>query len=260
MPEGADPMDVRYNTITWIHRSTRGWSYGGSINDPQFSLFGLIVKVIGNLFTKIVTAPFSLLAGGGDNKDLSSVAFQPGTAVLAEGEQASIDKMAKALADRPALNLTVAGQADAQAEAAAMQRAALEQRIRDEQRRERARGSLGSATAADAPLPPLTPEQRTQIVKALYTDAALPDKPRNAIGMLQELPLADMEARLAAAVPVDDAAARTLAVQRSSAVREAFIAKGLGSERLFLAAPDAKAAPADNAPARPQALLTVAPK
>jgi hypothetical protein len=35
MPEGADPMDVRYNTITWIHRSTRGWSYGGSINDPR---------------------------------------------------------------------------------------------------------------------------------------------------------------------------------------------------------------------------------
>lgn len=35
MPEGADPMDVRYNTITWIHRSTRGWSYGASITDPR---------------------------------------------------------------------------------------------------------------------------------------------------------------------------------------------------------------------------------
>ncbi|HXH07642.1 MAG TPA: zinc-dependent metalloprotease, partial [Vicinamibacterales bacterium] len=35
MPEGADPMDVRYNTITWVHRSTRGWSYGASIADPR---------------------------------------------------------------------------------------------------------------------------------------------------------------------------------------------------------------------------------
>ena len=35
MPEGADPMDVRYNTITWVHRSTRGWSYGNSITDPR---------------------------------------------------------------------------------------------------------------------------------------------------------------------------------------------------------------------------------
>jgi hypothetical protein len=35
MPEGADPMDVRYNTITWVHRSTRGWSYGSAISDPR---------------------------------------------------------------------------------------------------------------------------------------------------------------------------------------------------------------------------------
>ena len=35
MPEGADPMDVRYNTITWVHRSTRGWSYGSSVSDPR---------------------------------------------------------------------------------------------------------------------------------------------------------------------------------------------------------------------------------
>lgn len=35
LPDGADPMDVRYNTITWIHRSTRGWSYGASVTDPR---------------------------------------------------------------------------------------------------------------------------------------------------------------------------------------------------------------------------------
>jgi hypothetical protein len=35
MPEGADPMDVRYNVIQWVHRSTRGWSYGGGVVDPR---------------------------------------------------------------------------------------------------------------------------------------------------------------------------------------------------------------------------------
>ncbi len=35
MPADADPMDVRYNLIQWVHRSTRGWSYGGSIMDPR---------------------------------------------------------------------------------------------------------------------------------------------------------------------------------------------------------------------------------
>lgn len=35
MPEGADSMDARYNIVQWVHRSTRGWSYGGSITDPR---------------------------------------------------------------------------------------------------------------------------------------------------------------------------------------------------------------------------------
>jgi len=35
LPDDADPMDVRYNTIQWVHRSTRGWSYGDSIVDPR---------------------------------------------------------------------------------------------------------------------------------------------------------------------------------------------------------------------------------
>jgi hypothetical protein len=35
MPEGADPMDLRYNVIQWVHRATRGWSYGASVTDPR---------------------------------------------------------------------------------------------------------------------------------------------------------------------------------------------------------------------------------
>ena len=35
LPEGADPMDARYNVIQWVHRSTRGWSYGSTVTDPR---------------------------------------------------------------------------------------------------------------------------------------------------------------------------------------------------------------------------------
>jgi len=35
LPDDADPLDVRYNVIQWVHRSTRGWSYGSSIDDPR---------------------------------------------------------------------------------------------------------------------------------------------------------------------------------------------------------------------------------
>jgi hypothetical protein len=35
LPDDADPLDVRYNVIQWVHRSTRGWSYGNSVTDPR---------------------------------------------------------------------------------------------------------------------------------------------------------------------------------------------------------------------------------
>lgn len=35
LPAGADPMDVRYNMVNWVHRSARGWSYGSSVSDPR---------------------------------------------------------------------------------------------------------------------------------------------------------------------------------------------------------------------------------
>ncbi|HLH03418.1 MAG TPA: zinc-dependent metalloprotease [Bryobacteraceae bacterium] len=43
LPPDADPMDVRYNVVQWVHRSTRGWSYGNSLMDPRT---GEIVKGI----------------------------------------------------------------------------------------------------------------------------------------------------------------------------------------------------------------------
>jgi hypothetical protein len=35
LPEGVSPLDIRYNVINWVHRSTRGWSTGGSVTDPR---------------------------------------------------------------------------------------------------------------------------------------------------------------------------------------------------------------------------------
>jgi hypothetical protein len=35
LPEDADPMDLRYNVINWVHRATRGWSFGNSVVDPR---------------------------------------------------------------------------------------------------------------------------------------------------------------------------------------------------------------------------------
>lgn len=60
LPADADPMDVRYNIINWIHRSTRGWSYGASITDPRT---GEILKGHVNLGSLRVRQDFLIAEG-----------------------------------------------------------------------------------------------------------------------------------------------------------------------------------------------------
>ena len=66
LPAEADPLDIRYNVIQWVHRSTRGWSYGHSVSDPRtgqiikghVSLGSLRVRQ-DQLIAEALTAPFT---------------------------------------------------------------------------------------------------------------------------------------------------------------------------------------------------------
>jgi len=60
LPADADPMDARYNMINWVHRSTRGWSYGGGIVDPRT---GEMIKGNVTLGSLRVRQDFTLAAG-----------------------------------------------------------------------------------------------------------------------------------------------------------------------------------------------------
>jgi hypothetical protein len=60
LPEGADPMDIRYNVILWTHRSTRGWSYGSSIVDPRS---GEIVRGVVNLGSLRLRQDYTIAQG-----------------------------------------------------------------------------------------------------------------------------------------------------------------------------------------------------
>ncbi|MGH7731633.1 MAG: DUF5117 domain-containing protein, partial [Candidatus Eiseniibacteriota bacterium] len=65
LPPGADPLDVRYNMIQWVHRATRGWSYGGGIVDPRT---GEMIKghvTLGSLRIRQDRMIFEGLAGTG---------------------------------------------------------------------------------------------------------------------------------------------------------------------------------------------------
>ena len=226
----------------------------GSINDPQFSVGGVIWQVVGNLLTKALTAPFALLAGGGRD-DLSLVEFEPGTAVMTAGGASAVDKVAKALTERPALRMTVTGAADPVSERDAYQRAAIDTRLRAEGRRDALRAGA-AASAASAP-PPLSADERNRLLEQVYKNTDLPDKPKNALGIAKSVPAPEMEALLKSRVVVTSEAARELALQRGIAVRDALIAKGLPNERLFLAAPKLRASGEEDAAWTPRVQLTL---
>jgi hypothetical protein len=226
----------------------------GSLNDPQFSVGGIVVKLIVNLLVKAVTSPFSLLAGGSGSggPDMSAIEFRPGTAVSTEASAAALDKIAGALADRPALQVTITGSADPQAEREAWQRETIEARLHTMARDD----ALHAGTASAASDAALTPANRSALLKTLYKQTRLPDKPRNLVGLAKDLPDAEMEALLSRNVAVNDEAMRQEALARAIAVRDALTAKGISTDRLFLAAPSLHAA--DATPWTPRATLALA--
>lgn len=205
----------------------------GSLNDPQFRLAPIIFKLIFNLIGKAITAPFSLLAGalGGGGDELSQVAFAPGSAVLNDEGRQRLDKIAKALADRPALQLTVIGHSDLEAERSGLRRARLDAQVLAEKRRALAR-SGGAVTGTVV----VTPAEYPALLKEVYKRADI-SKPRNLIGMAKDIPVPEMEALLLAAIPVTADTVRELAVARGVAVKDYLASRELPEDRMFLGAP-----------------------
>ena len=209
----------------------------GSLNDPQFSLGPVIVKVIVNVIVKAITAPFSLLANafGGGGEELSTVGFAPGSAELRPEAKAGLDKVAKALADRPSLQLTVVGTSSVEAEREGFKRERLDALVRAEKRRITVKEG-GTTSAAVS----ISPAEYPELLKEVYKRADMP-KPRNLIGLAKDLPVPEMEKLLLADIKVNDDAMRELAVQRGVAVKDYLASRDLPPERLFLGA--AKAVP-----------------
>ena len=224
----------------------------GSLNDPQFSLGGVIWKVITNLVAKAVTAPFALLSSafGGGGSELSTVEFAPGTAVLAAPAKESLDKVAKALLERPALSLTVTGESRLDAEREGWKRDRLKQFLRSEKRRQ----AIAAGAAATAEV--VVAEAETPaLLKEVYRRADIA-KPKNALGFAQDVPPAQMEALLLASIVIPDDAMQQLAVRRGVAVRDYLASRQLPTTRLFLGAP--RQARADDAGWTPRADLKLA--
>lgn len=220
----------------------------GSLSDPQFSIGGLVVKVIVNLIVKAVTSPFALLGSlFGSDADLDHVAFEPGRASLGDTARGKLDTLGKALADRPALKIEVTGRTDRATDVEGYRRALLDNKVK-------------AVKAAKTKVPVdevvVDPAEYPDLLERVYKAASFP-KPRNIVGLTKSLPVGEMETLLLTNTEVSDEDLRLLGLARAQAVKDYLAQQAkIDDARLFVIAPNTmaktgeKASDARTSPAR----------
>lgn len=205
----------------------------GRTDDPKLSIWGLVWQVVVNLFVKAATSPFAILSSMmGSSEDLSAVAFAPGSSTLAPTEQQKLSLLAKALADRPALKVEIKGFVDREKDAEGYRHELLNRKIRQEKLLELTK-SKGANGTLSIDMITIQPQEYSQYLKAVYQKEKFP-KPRNFIGMLKDLPDAEMKKLIITHTLVGDQELRQLANDRVAAVRNYLIVSGkVPQERLF---------------------------
>ena len=207
----------------------------GSLDDPDFSVGGIIIKVIVNLIVKAVTSPFALLGsmfGGGE--ELSFISFAPGSAAIPAGERSKLEKLAKALTERPGLKLDVTGQAAPNVDREGLKRASVLAKVKAEKFND-----LRRSGTAPASVDVLTVEagEYEKYLRRVYGNEKF-DKPRNALGIARDLPVAEMESLMLGHTEVSDDGLRDLANARARTAKEWIEDEGkVPAERVFLIAP-----------------------
>lgn len=212
---------------------------GGSLDDPQFSLGGIILKVIGNAIMKTVTSPFALIGslfGGGE--ELSMLEFDPGRAALLPASETKLKSLSKALTERPGLKLDITGRFDEAAELDALKHAALERKLRQLKTRD--------LQSRNTPLPEggvvVGKEEYAALLARAYKDETFA-KPRNALGFNKSLPTEEMEKLMLANIKFEQDDFISLGNRRAQAAKDWLTGQGqVPPERVFLIAPKPGAA------------------
>ncbi|MDE2156091.1 MAG: DUF748 domain-containing protein [Xanthomonadaceae bacterium] len=206
----------------------------GSLDDPQFSMGGLIWRAFVNLIARAATAPFRLLASlGGHHADLGYVEFAPGSAVLDGTAQSRLAQLVKLLHDKPSLQLDITGRMDPAVDEKGLRKVMVDDLIR------KAKADHDGDKADPATLT-LTPDEYAHYLTRVYRHAKFP-KPKNLIGLTKSQPPEVMHQLLEANMPVDAAALRRLAERRAEAVHRWLHGK-IDEKRIAMHAPrlDAK--------------------
>jgi hypothetical protein len=207
----------------------------GSLDDPKFSVWSIILKVLMNLIAKAATAPFSLLGalfGGGE--ELSYVEFDYGSTVITEQNMKKIDTLVKALHDRPALKLDIEGHVDLEKDKEGLIQYLFNKKMKAQKLNEMVKKGQPAVPVDDVKIEP--PEYE-KYLKMAYKEEKFP-KPRNILGMAKDLPAPEMEKLMLTHIEIKEGDLRTLASQRAMKVKDAILKSGqVEPERIFILEP-----------------------
>lgn len=206
----------------------------GSLDDPQFSVGGLIIKVIVNLLVKAVTSPFALIGSlfGGDSAQLSYLDFPAGSAIINEAGITKLDHLSKALADRPSLKLDIAGRVDAEIDSNGLRQLAFERLLKVQKLKQLVKEGVSITSVDDINI---ASSEYATYLKAAYKANNIPDKPK-IMGLIdKDIPAAQMEKLMLANIKVSADDLRDLTIKRAQAAKEYLLKTGaIEATRIFI--------------------------
>jgi hypothetical protein len=207
----------------------------GRIDDPDFSVWRIVLQVIVNLLTKVATAPFALLGsmfGGGE--ELSYIQFDYGSSIIPEQGMKKIETLVKALKAKPALKLDIVGGVDMEMDRQGLIREQFLRKLKVQKMNDLLRKGEKVESVDQITI---EPQEYDRYLKRAYSAEKFP-KPRNFIGLEKSLPNEEMEKLMMTHIVVKEDDLRLLATKRAEAVADAIREEGkFEPGRIFVVEP-----------------------
>jgi len=207
----------------------------GDLNDPEFRLSRVIGHTIMVTLTKVMTSPFGLLGSlvGGSPEELSSFEFDSGSAVIEPSQTNGLQKLCKALYERPGLEVEIEGSVDLEKDGRVIRRVKLNRQIQQARWADLRESARADTRPEDLDVPP---DVRRTYLKKLFLEAhpdearSLAFKPGEEAQMYERL-----VDRLIEQIGVKPEEYRVLATARARAIQQYLLEKGgVDAGRLFL--------------------------
>jgi len=240
--ESPDSLNLPVNLAIALLRNRKGEitlnvPVQGDLDDPEFSIGGIVFKAIVNLIAKAATSPFALLGAfipeGGE--ELQYVDFASGSSQIGEKYQAGLETIAKALYERPGLKMDIRSSVNFKQEEEVLHNLRFEELLKNEKYKKISK-KKDTTTSLDEIV--IEPDEYETYLKAAYKEASF-DKPRNFLGMAKGLPPEEMEKLLRDNIKITEDDLRLLAIQRANGVKSFLVSAGpVEPERLFIIEPE----------------------